>query len=157
MKNISPSILPNFYGLKSEDPETFLFEFEVLCRTYDYLQDAQKLKLFPTTLKGASLKWFMSLINSSIRTWEDMKQEFLERYLDYYMQINHKEEVFKMVQKEDENLEDLLERFNYNIKREKMEILDQDTLKALLLKTIRDEWLYKIGRASCRERVSSPV
>ena len=23
MKNISPSVLPNFHGLKSEDPETF--------------------------------------------------------------------------------------------------------------------------------------
>ena len=46
-----------------------------------------------------------------------------------------------MIQKEDENLEDLLERFHYNIKRAKMENLDQDTLKALLLKTIRDEWL----------------
>ena len=46
-----------------------------------------------------------------------------------------------MLQKEDENLEDLLERFNYNIKREKMENFDQDTLKALLLRTIRDEWL----------------
>ena len=70
-----------------------------------------------------------------------MKQEFLERYLDYCMPFNHKEEVFKMLQKEDENLEDLLERFNYNIKRAKMENLDKDTLKALLLNKIRDEWL----------------
>ena len=31
MKNISPSVLPNFHGLKSEDHETFLFELEVLC------------------------------------------------------------------------------------------------------------------------------
>ena len=45
------------------------------------------------------------------------------------------------MQKEDENLEYLLERFNYNIKKEKMKNLDQDTLKALLLKTIRDEWI----------------
>jgi len=44
MKNISPSVLPNFYGLRSEDLETFLFEFEVPCRTYDYLEDSQKLK-----------------------------------------------------------------------------------------------------------------
>ena len=62
MKNISPSVLPNFHGLKSEDLETFLFKFEVLCRTYDYLQDSKKLKLFPSTLKGAALKWFMGLI-----------------------------------------------------------------------------------------------
>jgi len=31
MKNILPSVLPNFYGLQREDPETFLFQFEVLC------------------------------------------------------------------------------------------------------------------------------
>ena len=49
MKNISPSVLPNFHGLRTEDPETFLFEFEVVCRTYDYLDDSQKLKLFPST------------------------------------------------------------------------------------------------------------
>lgn len=68
MKNISPSVLPNFYGLRSEDPETFLFEFEVVCRTYDYIEDSQKLKLFPSTLKGAALKWFMGLVSQSIRT-----------------------------------------------------------------------------------------
>ena len=56
MKNISPSILPNFHGIRSEDPKTFLFEFEVLCRSYDYLHDAQKLKLFPATLKDSALK-----------------------------------------------------------------------------------------------------
>jgi len=54
MKNISSSVLPNFHGLKCEDPETFLFEFEVLCRTHDYLEDSQKLMLFPSTLKGVA-------------------------------------------------------------------------------------------------------
>eukprot|EP00253_Pinus_taeda_P005906 PITA_05906 len=46
-----------------------------------------------------------------------------------------------MVQKEDENLEDLLERFQYNLKRAKMSNLDEETLKTLLLKAIRDEWI----------------
>jgi len=141
MKNISPSILPNFYGLRSEDPKTFLFEFEVLCRTYDYVEDSQKLKLFPSTLKRVALKWFMGLVIQSIRTWNDMKQTFLDRYLDYCMPTNYKDEVFKMMQKEDENLEDLLERFQYNLKREKMSNLYEETLKALLLKAIRDEWI----------------
>jgi hypothetical protein len=31
MKNIPPSILPNFYGMPSEDPDAFLFEFDILC------------------------------------------------------------------------------------------------------------------------------
>ena len=78
MKNISPSILHNFHGLRSEDPETFLFEFEVLCISYDYLLDTQNLKLFLDTLKYATLKWFMGLGTHSIRTWEQMKNEFLE-------------------------------------------------------------------------------
>lgn len=39
MKNISPSALPHFHGLTSEDLDTFLFEFVVLCRTYDYAED----------------------------------------------------------------------------------------------------------------------
>lgn len=52
-----------------------------------------------------------------------------------------KDVVLKMVQKEDENLEDFIKRFVYNIKREKMNNLDEETLKALLLKSIKDKWI----------------
>ena len=61
MKNIPPSSLPTLYGKSSEDPDTFLFEFDILCRIYNYLQDAHKLKLFPATLKDSSLRWFMGI------------------------------------------------------------------------------------------------
>ena len=30
VKNISPSVLPNFYGKSSEDPDEFIFEFDIL-------------------------------------------------------------------------------------------------------------------------------
>ena len=56
MKNISHLALPHFHGLTTEDPDTFLFEFAVLFRTYDYAEDEQKLKLFPSILKDASLR-----------------------------------------------------------------------------------------------------
>jgi hypothetical protein len=36
MKNIPLSALPNFLGLSTEDPDEFLFEFDILCRNYDY-------------------------------------------------------------------------------------------------------------------------
>lgn len=98
LKNISPSILPNFHGLRNEDPETFLFEFEVLCRSYDYLQYSQKLKLFPATLKGAALKWFMGLITHSTRTWEEMKSAFLQKYQDYYTPNYRKDDFFNRMQ-----------------------------------------------------------
>jgi len=83
----------------------------------------------------------MSLGTNSRRTWVEMKEAFLGKYRDYYIPSNLKDEVFKMTQKEDENLEDLVERFVYNIKREKMDNLDQETLKAPLLKAIKDEWI----------------
>ena len=57
------------------------------------------------------------------------------------MPANNKDEVFKRMKREDENLEDLIKKFNYNLKRAKMDNLDEDTLKALLLKAIRDEWI----------------
>lgn len=141
MKNISPFILPNFHGLRNEDPKTFLFEFEVLCRSYDYLLDTQKLKLFPATLKDATLKCFMGLGAHSIITWEEMKNIFLEEYKDYCMPHNLKDKVFKLMQKEYKNIEDFIEIFAYNAKRAKMHALYEETLKALLLKSIRDEWI----------------
>ena len=55
---------------------------------------------------------------------------------------NLKDELFKMMQKEDENLEDLVEIFYYNLKRSKMHNLDDETLKDILLKSIRYEWIY---------------
>ena len=56
MKNISPLTLPHFHGLTTEDPDTFFFEFVVLCQTYDYAVDEKKLKLLPSTFKDATLR-----------------------------------------------------------------------------------------------------
>jgi hypothetical protein len=80
MKNINPSALPHFHGLVSKDPDTFLFEFAVICRTYDYTTDEHKLKLFPSTLNNSALIWFMSLEGNNITTWDQMKNTFSERY-----------------------------------------------------------------------------
>jgi len=61
MKNIPPSIPPHFYGKVHEEPDSFIFEFDILCRSYDYCLDANKLKLFLATLKDFILHWFMGL------------------------------------------------------------------------------------------------
>lgn len=55
MKNIPLSSLLNFHGFSKEVPITFIFEFDVLCHSYDYSMDAQKLKFFHATLKDATL------------------------------------------------------------------------------------------------------
>lgn len=54
-KPIPLASLPNFHGLVSEYLDTFLFEFDIVCWGYDYTTDAQKLKMFPPTLKGTAL------------------------------------------------------------------------------------------------------
>ena len=77
MKNNPPSSLPTFYEKINEELDTFLFEFNILCRSYNYLQDSHKLKLFLAKLKDSSLRWFMGLGESTIRTWDDMKTSFL--------------------------------------------------------------------------------
>jgi hypothetical protein len=83
MKNTNPLVLPLFYWIPTEDRDTFLFEFEVLCHTYEYKTDAQKLRLFPSNLKDASLRWFMGWKGGNIGTWEEMKQTFSDKYKDH--------------------------------------------------------------------------
>lgn len=139
--NIPPSVLPNFKGMRSEDPEDFLFEVETICRSYGYSLHIQKLNFFPTTLKDKVLRWFMTLGTNSIRTCDDMKIVFLEKYKNNYKHHDLRNEVFNMNKKEDENLEDLVERFTYNIKRSKMHNLGSDILNTLLLNAIKDEWI----------------
>jgi hypothetical protein len=82
MKAIPLQILPTFNGLISEDLDMFLFELDVLCRGYDYTSKPQKLKLFPSTLKGTILWWFMGLGGGTINSWDV------------------KDEIFKMIAKE---------------------------------------------------------
>ena len=62
-------------------------------RGYGYYANDQKLIVFPLSLKGAALRWFMSLGGNCIQTWEDMKHVFLKRYQDY-CRIN--KDIFKM-------------------------------------------------------------
>ena len=80
MKNMPPSSLHSFYEKSNEELDTFLFEFDNLCRIYKYLQYAHKLKPFPSTLKDSMLRWLMGLGESTIRTWDDMKTSFLWKY-----------------------------------------------------------------------------
>jgi hypothetical protein len=42
MKSIPLSSLPHFHGMSTKDPDSFLFEFDILCRSYNYTNSAQK-------------------------------------------------------------------------------------------------------------------
>jgi hypothetical protein len=61
----------------------------------------------------------MGLGGNTIHTWEEMRQTFLRKYQDYCKERDLREEIFKMTQKDDEILEDYVERFQYNLQRSK--------------------------------------
>jgi len=54
MKRIPPSTLPKFHGMITQNLETFIFEFDILCHSYDYSSYAKKINLFPPTLKDVA-------------------------------------------------------------------------------------------------------
>jgi len=83
INKIPPYALPKLHGLSNKDPDAFVFEFDEICRCYDYSTTAQKLNFFPATLKGASLRWFMGLGEDIIQTWDEIKKLFLKKYQDY--------------------------------------------------------------------------
>ena len=83
MNPISLSTIPNFHRTTIEDRNALLFELNVIYRRYDYITYFHKLKLFPTTLKGESLIWFMGLGDGTINSWDEMKNSFLENYQEY--------------------------------------------------------------------------
>jgi len=95
MKNIIHIALPHFHGLTSEDPDTFIFELFVFCRTYDYAFDDHKLNFFPSTLKDATLHWFMGLPRGRITTWVQMQQAFKNKYRDCCRSKETKEEILE--------------------------------------------------------------
>jgi hypothetical protein len=122
MKNINPSALPRFYGLVFEDPDTLLFEFAVISRTYAFTTDEKKLQIFPSTLKDSTLIWFMSLKGNSITTWDQMKNTFSERYKDYCRARYTRDEIFRMTEGPNESLEDFEEIFKLSYKRLKISL-----------------------------------
>ena len=67
-----------------------------------------------------------------------MKNIFLKKYQDY---CKSNEDIFGIIQGEDESLEDYVDRFHYNLQKSKHKHLEKEILKTLLLKGIKDEFL----------------
>jgi hypothetical protein len=65
----------------------------------------------------------------------------MHKYQDYFQIREKREEVFKMIHKEDENLEDFVERIWYNLQRSSHPDVSKDILKTILLKGVWDDCL----------------
>lgn len=111
MENISPTALLHFHGLAFQGLDTFSSKFVVVCKNYYYTFYEQKLKLSPSTLKYATLHYFMSVEVRNITTWAQLKQSFNKKYRDYYWLKETKEDIFRMTLAPNKSLEDYEERF----------------------------------------------
>ena len=65
----------------------------------------------------------------------------MEKYQEYCNTKDKREELFKMVQKDDESLEDFVEMLLYNVQRAGQTNMGLDVLKIILLRGIRDDCL----------------
>lgn len=115
------------------------------CVEFMAITDAEKLKLFLANLKGVALRWFMGLGLASISTWNYMKETFLSNYQDYCRTRDVRVEIFRMMQKEEESLEDYVELFHYNLQRSKHSDLDLEILKTIFLRGMRDDSLNTLN------------
>ena len=83
MKSEMIHLLPVYYRVDSENPYSFMRDFEDVCSAF--LSTGSPLHiicmvLFPFALKEKVEIWFHSLAPNSIFTWEDMRNEFLNKF-----------------------------------------------------------------------------
>ena len=90
----------------------------------------------------------MSLGGNCIQTWEDIENVYLEKYQDY---CQAGEDIFGITPGENESLEDYVKRFRYNLQKSKHKNLVKETLKTLLLKGIKDEFLESLNPIGARD------
>ena len=83
----------------------------------------------------------MSLGGGTVINWDRMKHVFLEKYQEYCNTKDKREELFKMVQRDDESLEYFVERILYIAQRAGQTNMGLHVLKIILLRGIREDCL----------------
>jgi hypothetical protein len=156
MRNIMMSSLPHFHGMSFDDPNSFLFEFDILCKSCNYTDNAKKMKLFLATLRDSRLIWFMSFGEHSILYWDDMKATFLQKYQYYCRPRDARNGIFKMQQFEEEILEDYLEIFLYNYQKTKQFGLNTTTFRTIFFKCFRDDYIEVLNLMSSGDVYQKP-
>ena len=83
MKSEMICLLPVYQGVDSENPYSFMRDFEDVCSAFLSIGSPLLIictALFPFSLKEKAKIWFHSLAPNSIFTWEDMRNEFLNKF-----------------------------------------------------------------------------
>ena len=98
-------LLPTFHGMKSENPDSHIREFEEVCNTFKEdisIVDLMKLKFFPLILKNKAKIWLNSLRPRTIRNWADMQVEFLKKFFNTHRTNSLKRQIYTFAAHENE-------------------------------------------------------
>jgi len=107
-------MLPSFLWAHNEDPYKHLDEFLEICTTVkiqNFTDDALKLRLFPFSLKDRAKQWLNSLETNSIRSWNQMQQEFLKKYFSIGRTNQFRHAITSFSQTQGEEFNETWERF----------------------------------------------
>ncbi|XP_071740014.1 uncharacterized protein [Rutidosis leptorrhynchoides] len=103
-----------FHGLIDENPFKLIQHFNDLCdiyKTKNVTDDAFKLRAFPFTLQGDAKAWMRSLPSDSIRTFQELTNEFINHFFPPSKVERLRMEINGFTQWGDESLYDAWVRF----------------------------------------------
>ena len=107
-------LLPTFHVLAGEDPHKHLKELHVVCTSMKptgVIEDQIKLRAFPFSLKDWAKDWLYYLPSGSIKTWNEMKILFLEKYFPASRVANIRKKICGVRQHNGESLHEYWESF----------------------------------------------
>ncbi|MFS8030591.1 putative hem peroxidase, retrotransposon gag domain, hem peroxidase superfamily [Helianthus anomalus] len=121
-KTIAPKLIKllyadcmvNFDGREHEDPGRHIAAFLAVCSTFRITgvsEDAIRLRLFPFSLRDKARAWLMSLPAGSIRTWNQLAEQFMQKYFPPEKTNKLRNRIVSFRQDEGESLHAAWERF----------------------------------------------
>jgi len=109
-----------FQGLPNEDHYAHLATFIQICNTVkivDVPDQSIRLSLFSFSLAGEAKRWLHSFKGSSLKTWEEVVENFLKKYFPESKTVEGKAAISSFHQFPNESLSEALERFRGLLRR----------------------------------------
>jgi len=85
-----------FRGAAGDDANQHLMNFVAICKSQEIPgvnQTAMRLRLFPLSLTGEATNWLNEMPDDSIRTWNELKEAFLERFFPESKELQMKDKI----------------------------------------------------------------
>ncbi|KAL5161241.1 hypothetical protein HKD37_07G018566 [Glycine soja] len=104
-----------FYGLSSENSYAHLATYIDICNTVKIVgvpEDTIRRDLFCFSLAGKAKIWLRSFKENSLRTWDEVVEEFLKKYFPKSKTVEGKMKISSFHQFPDESLSEALDRFH---------------------------------------------